>query len=65
MNVAELIAELQELPPELEVYTCHGASGCYDRVGTPSQYTVTGNEDTGDLIDMKPGTKLTVIYIGN
>ena len=64
IKVSKLIEYLQELPPDLEVYACHGASGSVDEVASPC-VTNANEMDIGMGLDLEEGEEYVSLYTGN
>lgn len=64
ITVQKLIEYLEGLPPDMEVYACHGASGSVDEVSSP-HITEASIADTMMGLDMEIGERYVSLYTGN
>ena len=64
ITVGKLIEYLKLYKSDLEVYTCHGASGAVDEVGSPN-LAKANSMDIGMGLDLNEGTEYVSLYTGN
>lgn len=65
MTVKELIKTLESMPPDLEIYAVHGASGSSYEVGGSNVETKSELDEIGPVCELSNGTQYVSMYIGN